>query len=104
MNPVISSVARTPIGRFSGEFSALTAMDLGSVAIQGALERANLSPENVDEVIFGHVLQAGQGQITAPIYTLELEVWGEFDGHLTWDEVRRNAEASVARLRASGRF
>jgi acetyl-CoA C-acetyltransferase len=40
-------------------------MDLGGVAIRGALERAGLQPENVDEVIFGHVLQAGQGQITS---------------------------------------
>ncbi|MDJ0791948.1 MAG: acetyl-CoA C-acyltransferase [Acidimicrobiia bacterium] len=65
MNPVISSIARTPIGRFRGAYSTLTAMDLGGVAIGGALDRAGLAPEHVDEVIFGHVLQAGQGQITA---------------------------------------
>ena len=65
MQPVISSIARTPIGRFGGAFSGLTAMDLGGVAIAAALERAKLPPERVDEVIFGHVLQAGQGQITA---------------------------------------
>ena len=65
MNPVICSIARTPIGRFSDVFSPLSAMDLGGVAIAGALERAGLEPDRVDEVIFGHVIQAGQGQITA---------------------------------------
>lgn len=65
MNPVICSIARTPIGRFGDEFAPLTAMDLGGVAIEAALERAGLEPERVDEVIFGHVLQAGQGQITS---------------------------------------
>jgi acetyl-CoA C-acetyltransferase len=65
MNPVICSIARTPIGRFNDVFSPLAATDLGGVAIAGALERAGLAPEQVDEVIFGHVIQAGQGQITA---------------------------------------
>lgn len=65
MNPVICSIARTPIGRFNDAFAPLTAMDLGAVAISGALDRAGLAPERVDEVIFGHVLQAGQGQITS---------------------------------------
>ncbi len=64
-NPVICSIARTPIGRFNGVFSSLSAMDLGGFAIAAALERAGLDSEQVDEVIFGHVLQAGQGQITA---------------------------------------
>lgn len=65
MNPVISSIARTPIGRFNGSLTPLSAMDLGAVAIAGALEGAGLQPNAVDEVIFGHVLQAGQGQITS---------------------------------------
>ena len=65
MNPVISSIARTPIGRFNGAYAPLKAVDLGAVAIAGALDRSGLSPESVDEVIFGHVLQAGQGQITS---------------------------------------
>jgi acetyl-CoA C-acetyltransferase len=64
-NPVICSIARTPIGRFSGGFTPLTAMELGAAAISGAIERAGLEPANVDEVLFGHVIQAGQGQITA---------------------------------------
>ncbi len=65
MNPVICSIARTPIGRFNDEFAPLSAMDLGGVAMAGALERSGLDPQRVDEVIFGHVLQAGQGQITS---------------------------------------
>jgi acetyl-CoA C-acetyltransferase len=65
LHPVICSVARTPIGRFNEVFAPLTAMELGGAAIAGALSRAGLPPDRVDEVIFGHVLQAGQGQITA---------------------------------------
>ncbi len=65
MNPVICSIARTPIGRFSDVFTPLSAMDLGGIAIKGALDRAGLDPYQVDEVLFGHVIQAGQGQITA---------------------------------------
>ncbi len=65
MNPVICSIARTPIGRFSDIFAPLSAMDLGGIAIKGALDRARLDPDQVDEVLFGHVIQAGQGQITA---------------------------------------
>lgn len=57
--------ARTPIGSYLGEFSALTAPDLGSVAIQGVLKRSGLSPELVDEVIMGCVLPAGIGQAPA---------------------------------------
>jgi acetyl-CoA C-acetyltransferase len=62
---VVTSIARTPIGRFSGVFTPLTAMELGGFAIAGALQRADLTGEQVDEVLFGHAIQAGQGQITA---------------------------------------
>jgi len=65
MNPVICSIARTPIGRFNDVYSPLSAMDLGGTAIAGALDRSGLEANMVDEVIFGHVLQAGQGQITS---------------------------------------
>ena len=62
--PVICSVARTPIGRFMGAFSSLSAVDLGVVAVSGVLERVGLDPTSglVDEVIMGQVLQAGVGQ------------------------------------------
>jgi acetyl-CoA C-acetyltransferase len=65
MNPVICSIARTPIGRFGDVYSPLSAVDLGAVAIEGAIERAEIDPDQVDEVLFGHVIQAGQGQITS---------------------------------------
>ncbi|MGH2811610.1 MAG: beta-ketoacyl synthase N-terminal-like domain-containing protein, partial [Actinomycetota bacterium] len=62
---VIVAGARTPIGRFLGGFSDLTAQDLGGFAIKAALDRAGVSPSAIDYVIMGQVLQAGQGQITA---------------------------------------
>lgn len=60
---VIVSGVRTPIGRFAGGLSSLTASDLGAVAIKEALHRANLSGDQVGEVIMGTVLQGGQGQL-----------------------------------------
>jgi acetyl-CoA C-acetyltransferase len=62
---VITGIARTPLGRFGGVYTSLRAVDLGARAIGSALERSGLSPERVDEVVFGHVIQAGAGQITA---------------------------------------
>jgi acetyl-CoA C-acetyltransferase len=62
---VIISGARTPIGKLSGAFASFAATDLGGFAIKAALERAGLSPEQVDYVFMGQVLQAGAGQITA---------------------------------------
>ncbi|MER2108045.1 MAG: acetyl-CoA C-acetyltransferase [Solibacillus sp.] len=60
---VILEGARTVFGKFGGGLASLTASDLGAVAIKGAMEKANISVEQIDEVIFGTVLQAGQGQI-----------------------------------------
>ncbi len=62
---VIVSSARTPIGKLSGAFASLSAMDLGGFAIKAALERAGVSGDQVDYVLMGQVLQAGQGQMTA---------------------------------------
>lgn len=62
---VIISGARTPIGKLSGALGGLSAMDLGGIAISAALSRAGMDPEKVQYVFMGHVLQAGQGQITA---------------------------------------
>jgi acetyl-CoA C-acetyltransferase len=59
---VIASAARTPIGSFNGAFSAVPAHDLGKAAILGALERAHVKPDEVDEVIMGQILTGGQGQ------------------------------------------
>ncbi|WP_298966102.1 acetyl-CoA C-acetyltransferase [uncultured Methylobacterium sp.] len=59
---VIVGAARTPVGSFNGAFANVPAHKLGAVAIKAALERAKVSPEEVDEVIFGQVLAAGEGQ------------------------------------------
>ena len=62
---VIVAGARTPIGRLLGGLKGLSAAELGGIAIQGALEKAGVSGDQVDYVIMGHVIQAGAGQITA---------------------------------------
>src|SRR3954454_24123647 len=62
---VIVSAARTPLGRFMGELSPLSAHKLGAHIIGAALERAKLAPEKIDEVFMGNVLPAGQGQAPA---------------------------------------
>ncbi|WP_407525033.1 acetyl-CoA C-acetyltransferase [Methylobacterium oryzisoli] len=59
---VIVGAARTPVGSFNGAFATVPAHKLGAIAIKAALERAKVSPEEVDEVIFGQVLAAGEGQ------------------------------------------
>ena len=59
---VIASAARTPVGSFNGALSSVAAHDLGAVAIKAALERAGVAPQEVDEVILGQILSAGQGQ------------------------------------------
>ena len=60
---VILGTARTPFGKMGGTLSSLDATDLGGHAIEAALERSGVDPEQVDQVVFGQVLQAGQGQI-----------------------------------------
>jgi acetyl-CoA C-acetyltransferase len=60
---VILSAARTPIGKLGGGLSSLDATELGGMAIRAALERAEVAPEQVQHVVMGQVLQAGQGQI-----------------------------------------
>jgi acetyl-CoA C-acetyltransferase len=60
---VILGTARTPIGKMGGGLSSLDATELGGVAITAALERAGVEPEQVEHVVMGQVLQAGQGQI-----------------------------------------
>src|SRR3954453_1556846 len=60
---VILSSARTPIGKLGGGLSTLPATHLGGVVIREALERADVAPEQVEHVVMGTVLQAGQGQI-----------------------------------------
>jgi acetyl-CoA C-acetyltransferase len=62
---VIVSAARTPMGGFQGDFASLSAANLGAVAIRAAVERAGIQTDEVQEVLMGCVLQAGQGQAPA---------------------------------------
>src|SRR6476660_5269175 len=63
--PVIVGAARTPIGKFLGGLSSLSAPELGAIAIREALKRSKVAAEDVQEVIMGHVLQGGTGQAPA---------------------------------------
>ena len=63
--PVIVSAARTPIGRFMGGLSPLSATELGGVAVRAAIERAGIDPGEIDDVILGNVVSAGLGQAPA---------------------------------------
>ncbi|CAM3611663.1 acetyl-CoA C-acyltransferase [Polaromonas hydrogenivorans] len=62
---VILGAARTPMGAFQGDFASLSANDLGGAAIRAAVERSGVAPAQVDEVLFGNCLMAGQGQAPA---------------------------------------
>ena len=62
-NTVILGTARTPVGKLGGGLSSLPATELGGIAIKAALERAGVAPDQVQHVVMGQVLQAGQGQI-----------------------------------------
>jgi acetyl-CoA C-acetyltransferase len=62
---VIASAARTPLGGFMGDLKSLAAPELGAIAIRAAIERAGIKPDEVQEVIMGNVLPAGQGQAPA---------------------------------------
>jgi len=62
---VIVGAARTPVGGFQGDFASLSASELGAVAIKAAVDRAGIQPADVQEVIMGNVLSAGQGQAPA---------------------------------------
>ena len=63
--PVIVSAARTPIGKFLGGLSSLSAPELGAIAIREAVRRSGISPDQIEEVIMGQVLQGGSGQAPA---------------------------------------
>jgi len=62
---VIAGAVRTPMGSFQGDFSSLSAHDLGGAAIAAAVQRSGIAPERVGEVLFGNCLMAGQGQAPA---------------------------------------
>src|SRR6476646_6674993 len=60
-NVYILSAVRTPIGKFGGSLASLSSADLGVIAAQGAMERAGVRPEQIEEAIFGNARQAGGG-------------------------------------------
>src|SRR5512147_84844 len=62
---VILSAARTPVGKFQGSLSSLPATQLGAIAVKAAVERAGIDPQEIEEVIMGNVVQAGEGQAPA---------------------------------------
>ena len=62
---VILSAARTPIGKFQGALSSVPATHLGAIAVKAAVDRAGINPEEIEEVIMGNVVQAGEGQAPA---------------------------------------
>ena len=62
---VILSAARTPIGKFQGTLSSVPATELGAIAVKAAVERAGINPKDIEEVIMGNVVQAGEGQAPA---------------------------------------
>ena len=68
---VIVSGARTPVGRFGGAFKDFSASDLGGVAIKAALERANIAPEDVDEIVIGNALQSAESGYAARLAGLK---------------------------------
>src|SRR5665213_1770633 len=69
--PVIVSAARTPIGRFLGGLSSLSAPELGAAAIRAAVQRAGVDINDIEEVIMGNVIQGGVGQAPARQATLK---------------------------------
>lgn len=69
---LILSAARTPIGRFQGTLSAIPATRLGAIAVKAAVERAGVKTDDIDEVIMGNVVQAGEGQAPAR----QAGIWG----------------------------
>lgn len=99
---VIVSAVRTPIGSFNGMFKDISAVQLGSLVIQAALSRANIHTHEVDEVIMGNVLQAGNGQNPARLAALASGLSEEIPAftinkvcgsglkaiHLAWQSIR----------------
>jgi acetyl-CoA C-acetyltransferase len=105
---VIVGTARTPIGKLSGAFAGLSAIELGGIAIKSALERAGIGAEQVDYVLMGQVLQAGAGQITArqaaanagvpmtvPAMTLNKVCLSGINAVYLADQMIRNGDAEV---------
>src|SRR5881397_2937471 len=80
---VILGTARTPFGKMGGALASVDAIELGGTAIRGALERAEVAPEQVEHVVFGQVLQAGQGQVPSR----QAQIKGGIPKEVTEDDV-----------------
>ena len=100
---VIVGAARTPMGGFQGDFASLAASDLGAVAIKAAVERAGIKPADVDKVIFGCVLPAGQGQAPARQASLKAGLPLVDRLHDGQQDVRLGDEGDDARARRAAR-
>ena len=95
--------ARTPMGGFQGDFASLAASDLGAVAIKAAVERAGIEPADVEEVIMGNVLPAGQGQAPARQASLKAGLAAVHRLHDRQQDVRLGDEGGDARARSDRR-
>ena len=98
---VIVGAARTPMGALQGDFASLSASDLGAVAIKAAVERAGIEPADVDEMIMGNVLPAGQGQAPARQASLKAGVAAVDRRDDGQQDVRLRDEGSDARARSA---
>src|ERR687892_595260 len=91
---VILGTGRTPFGKMGGALSTLDATDLGGTAIAGALERAGVAPDQVEHVVFGQVLQAGQGQIPSR----QAQIKGGIPKEVSSETVNKVCASSVRAL------
>ncbi|MBE9487535.1 MAG: acetyl-CoA C-acyltransferase, partial [Chloroflexi bacterium] len=76
-DPVILSACRTPTGTFLGSLSSVKAHELGAIVIAEAVRRAGVDKEDIDEVIMGQVVQAGEGQAPARMAAIKAGVPGK---------------------------
>jgi len=88
---VILGTARTPVGKLGGGLSSTPPVQLGGIAIAAALERAGVAPEQIEHVVMGHVIQAGQGQITAR----QAQIAAGIPNHVSSETVNKVCTSSI---------
>ncbi|EHN11331.1 3-ketoacyl-CoA thiolase [Patulibacter medicamentivorans] len=88
---VILGSARTPVGKLGGGLSTVKPVELGGIAIKGALERAGVDPEQIEHVAMGHVIQAGQGQITAR----QAQIAAGIPNHVSSETINKVCTSSI---------
>src|SRR6476619_6256405 len=94
---VIASAARTPVGSFNGAFASLSVHALGTIAIQAALSRVGVKPEEVDEVIMGQILTAGAGQNPARQAAINAGIPAAATASAPWRSRRSRSAAATPR-------